>query len=75
MPAGFLDVSTQPPPGWSADVKTTKLAKPVQTDDGPVDTQVSEVDFTAKSGARHPGRPVRELPDVGRHPRQARPGS
>jgi hypothetical protein len=32
-------------------VQTTKLAKPVQTDDGPIDTQVSEVDWTAGSGA------------------------
>jgi uncharacterized protein YcnI len=50
MPPGFLSVSTQPPQGWSAKVTTVKLAKPVQTDDGPVDTRVTEVDFTAGSG-------------------------
>jgi uncharacterized protein len=32
-------------------VQTSKLAKPVQTDDGPIDTQVSQVDWTAGSGA------------------------
>jgi periplasmic copper chaperone A len=50
MPPGFLDVSTQPPAGWSAKVTTVKLPKPIQTDDGPVDTRVTEVDFTAASG-------------------------
>jgi periplasmic copper chaperone A len=51
FPPGFIDVATQPPPGWTSKVVTSKLAKPVQTDDGPVDTQVSEVDWTARSGA------------------------
>ncbi|MEA2251297.1 MAG: hypothetical protein QOJ82_1694 [Solirubrobacteraceae bacterium] len=50
LPAGFLDVSTQPPPGWTSKVLTTKLAKPVQTDDGPVTTQVSQLILTARSG-------------------------
>jgi uncharacterized protein len=51
FPSGFIGVSTQPPPGWTAKVLTSKLAKPVQTDDGPIDTQVSEVDWKAGSGA------------------------
>jgi uncharacterized protein YcnI len=51
FPSGFIGVSTAPPPGWTAKVLTSKLAKPVQTDDGPVDTQVSEVDWTARAGA------------------------
>jgi uncharacterized protein len=51
FPDGFIGVSTQPPPGWTAKVLTSKLAKPVQTDDGPIDTQVSEVDWKAGSGA------------------------
>jgi uncharacterized protein YcnI len=50
FPDGFIGVSTQPPPGWTAKVLTSKLAKPVQTDDGPIDTQVSEVDWGARSG-------------------------
>jgi uncharacterized protein YcnI len=51
FPSGFIGVATEPPPGWTAKVLTSKLAKPVQTDDGPVDTQVSEVDWTARAGA------------------------
>jgi periplasmic copper chaperone A len=51
FPPGFIGVSTEPPPGWTAKVLTSKLAKPVQTDDGPIDTQVSEVEWTAGSGA------------------------
>jgi uncharacterized protein YcnI len=51
FPPGFIGVSTQPPPGWTSKVETSKLAKPVQTDDGPIDTQVSEVDWIAGSGA------------------------
>lgn len=51
FPPGFIGVATEPPPGWTAKVLTSKLAKPVQTDDGPIDTQVSEVHWTARSGA------------------------
>ena len=40
FPDGFLDVPTAPPPGWSSKVTTTKLAKPVKTDDGTLTTQV-----------------------------------
>jgi uncharacterized protein YcnI len=54
FPPGFIGVATQPPPGWTSKVLTTKLAKPVQTDDGPIDTQVSEVDWTAGTGAGIP---------------------
>lgn len=50
FPPGFLDVSTQPPPGWSSRVVTTKLATPVKTDEGTVDTQVSQVVWTAPKG-------------------------
>jgi uncharacterized protein len=48
FPPGFLDVSTEYMPGWSADVKTTKLAKPVQTDDGEVTEGVSEIIWTGR---------------------------
>jgi len=43
FPPGFLDVSTEYMPGWSAEVKTGKLAKPVQTDDGEVTEGVKEI--------------------------------
>jgi uncharacterized protein len=43
FPPGFLDVSTEYMPGWNAEVKTSKLAKPVHTDDGEVTEQVKEI--------------------------------
>jgi len=50
VPPGFIDIATQPIPGWSAQIKTRKLATPVQTDDGPVSEEVSEIIWTG-SGA------------------------
>ena len=50
FPPGFLDVSTEYMPGWSAEVKTTKLAKPVQTEDGEVTEGVKEVIWTGHGG-------------------------
>jgi uncharacterized protein YcnI len=38
-------------PGWTATIKTTKLATPIQTDDGEITTVVSEIDWKADSGA------------------------
>ena len=62
FPPGFIGVATQPPPGWTSKVQTSKLAKPVQTDDGPIDTQVSEVDWTAGSGAGIPAGQFANFP-------------
>jgi len=50
FPPGFLDVSTEYMPGWSSEVKTTKLAKPVQTEDGEVTEGVKEVIWTGHGG-------------------------
>lgn len=47
----FLGVLAQPMAGWTDAVVTTKLAKPIQTDDGPVTDVVSEVTWTATSAA------------------------
>jgi uncharacterized protein len=44
-------VSTQPIAGWKATISTKKLAKPIKTDDGTMDTYVSEVDWKATSPA------------------------
>lgn len=51
-------VSLKPVSGWTADVTTRKLAKPVQTDDGPVSTAVSRLTWTsrAKASAIAPGQ-------------------
>jgi periplasmic copper chaperone A len=54
FPPGFIDVATQPPPGWSSRVVTAKLAQPVKTDSGTVDTRVSEVVWTAPAGGGIP---------------------
>jgi uncharacterized protein YcnI len=42
----IASVSIQPVPGWTAKVTTTKLAKPIKTDDGTVDTAVSTITWT-----------------------------
>ena len=42
----IASVSVQPKPGWTFTTKTTKLAKPIKTDDGEIDEAVSEIDWT-----------------------------
>jgi uncharacterized protein len=49
LPAGFVFASYQAVPGWSVNVKTQKLAKPVQTDDGAITSEVREMTWTADS--------------------------
>jgi uncharacterized protein len=58
FPPGFIDVSTEYMPGWSAKVVTTKLAKPVQTDDGEVTEGVKEIIWTGhgEQGKIPPGQ-------------------
>jgi uncharacterized protein YcnI len=46
MPPGFTDVDTQNVPGWKVTEVIKKLAKPIQTDDGPVNMEVSQVVWT-----------------------------
>jgi periplasmic copper chaperone A len=46
LPDGFVQASFEPVPGWTAKVITTKLAKPIKTDDGEVTEQVSEITWT-----------------------------
>jgi periplasmic copper chaperone A len=47
----LASVSVQPHVGWSFQVKTTKLATPITTDDGQVTEAVSEIVWTADSAA------------------------
>lgn len=58
VPPGFLDISTEYMPGWTAKVLTSKLAKPVQTDDGEVTEQVREIIWTGdgRQGLIPPGQ-------------------
>jgi periplasmic copper chaperone A len=50
MPPGFTDVSPEYMPGWGVKVLTHKLAKPVQSDDGPITEGVTEIVWSG-SGA------------------------
>jgi len=43
-------VAVQPTPGWTVATKTTKLAKPITTDDGPITQTVSQITWTAAAG-------------------------
>lgn len=49
LPSGFVFASYQPVPGWSVQVKSQKLAQPVQTDDGQITSEVREMIWTADS--------------------------
>ncbi len=46
FPQGFTGVDYENLPGWSVRVIESKLAKPIQSDDGPIDTQVSQIVWT-----------------------------
>jgi uncharacterized protein YcnI len=46
LPPGFAEVSYEARPGWSVKLIRAKLAKPVQTDDGPVTEEVRRITFT-----------------------------
>jgi uncharacterized protein YcnI len=46
VPPGFTEVDTQNVPGWSVKEVITKPARPIQTDEGPVDEEVSQIIWT-----------------------------
>ncbi|WP_445152176.1 YcnI family protein [Baekduia sp. Peel2402] len=49
LPHGFAAASYEAVPGWTAKIIKSKLAKPIETDDGPIDEEVSRITFTADS--------------------------
>jgi uncharacterized protein YcnI len=51
MPDGFVEASYEPIAGWKVEVAKKKLAKPIVTDDGKVDSQVSTITWTATDPA------------------------
>jgi uncharacterized protein YcnI len=51
MPPGVAAASYQAVPGWSVKVAKAKLAKPIQTDDGPITEGVSTITWTADGRA------------------------
>jgi uncharacterized protein len=46
IPPGFTKIDTQDVPGWSVREILTKPAQPIQTDEGPVDEEVSQILWT-----------------------------
>jgi len=58
FPQGFTGVDYENVPGWSVKVIESKLAKPIQGDDGPIDTQVSQIvlTWTGPLGKVHNGQ-------------------
>jgi periplasmic copper chaperone A len=48
VPQGFTDVSPEFMPGWTPVIRTVKLAKPIQTDDGPITEGVREIVWEGK---------------------------
>jgi periplasmic copper chaperone A len=46
VPPGFTEIDTQNVPGWSVKEIATKPATPIQTDEGPVDEEVSQIVWT-----------------------------
>jgi periplasmic copper chaperone A len=58
MPDGFLFVSTEPVPGWNAEVKNEKLDEPIEDHGEEITEQVKTVTFTATepNAAIQPGQ-------------------
>jgi len=46
VPPGFTEIDTENVPGWSVKETMQKLAKPIQTDDGPVAQEVAQIIWT-----------------------------
>jgi uncharacterized protein len=49
LPSGFVSAAWESTPGWTVRAVKQKLSKPIQTDDGPIDEQISEIVWTASS--------------------------
>ena len=48
VPPGFTDVSPEFLPGWTPKIRTVKLKKPIQSDDGPITEGVREIVWEGK---------------------------
>lgn len=51
LPPGFAYVSYEPVPGWTTQVRTEKLAEPVESEFGPITEEIREVTWTGKGQA------------------------
>ena len=58
LPHGFVFASYEPKPGWKVKMTKANLAKPIQTDDGPIDEEVRRITFTGRgpNGKIAPGQ-------------------
>ena len=56
MPPGIVSASYEPVDGWTVKVVKTKLAKPIESEDGPISEVVSEVQWTATGKGVQPGQ-------------------
>jgi uncharacterized protein YcnI len=63
LPHGFAEARYAASPGWTVKVQKGRLAKPIQTDDGPVTEEVRQITWTAdsKADAIQPGQ-FRDFP-------------
>jgi uncharacterized protein len=52
VPEGFVEVSPEALPEWDVKVTKTKLAKPIQGDDGPITEAVKEIEWTPSAGSK-----------------------
>jgi len=50
LPHGFVGAQFSQQPGWRVKVLKARLAKPVQTDDGPIAEEVRQIVWTATGG-------------------------
>ncbi len=58
FPAGFQSVSYEAQAGWKAKVERRKLARPLQTEDGPVTSEVAAIGWTGSRRASGGSRPA-----------------
>jgi len=59
FPDDFISLDPEPVPGWTAKLLIKKLAKPVQSDDGPISFEVDRVIWRATGRGLPPGEAVR----------------
>jgi periplasmic copper chaperone A len=52
VPQGFVEVSPEALPEWDVKVTKAKLAKPIQSDDGPITEAVKEIEWTPSAGSK-----------------------
>jgi uncharacterized protein len=62
VPPGFTFLVPEPVPGWTARVRTERLAKPITTDDGTVTEQPTQVTWTAAGGGGTPPAQFQDFP-------------